>query len=78
MCSGVHWESILKIGLFISNKAGDKKSSRRRSLFGGSKSPERDIDNLTSFTAPRQLYESTFKNTNAKKSVICQQKNINT
>ena len=31
----------------MSNEAGDKKSERTRSRFRGSKSPERDIDNLT-------------------------------
>ena len=39
-----------------------KNRSRRRALFRGSKSPERDIDNLTSYPAPNKLYESTFKN----------------
>ena len=37
-----------------------KNWSQRRSLLRGSKSPERDDDNLTSYPAPRQLYESTY------------------
>ena len=46
----------------MSNEAGDKKNrSRRRSLFIGSKSPGRDIDNLTSNSSRRQSYESTSK-----------------
>ena len=46
----------------MSNEAGDKNRSRRRALFRGSKTPEGDIDNLTSYPAPNKLYESTFRN----------------
>ena len=45
----------------MSNEAGDKNRSRRRSLFRGSKTPERDFDNLTSYPAPRQLYKINFE-----------------
>ena len=38
-----------------------KNRSRRRSLFRGSKTPERDIDNLTSYPAPNKLYELRSK-----------------
>ena len=45
----------------MSNEAGDKKSEPTEANFQRL-SPGRDIDNLTSYPAPRQLHESTFKN----------------
>ena len=49
----------------MTSKAGDKKNrNRRRLLLKGSKPPGSVIDNLTSYPAPRQLYESIFKNRN--------------
>ena len=46
----------------MSNEAGDKKSEPTEVTYQGSKTPERDIDNLTSYSAPNKLYEFTFKN----------------
>ena len=44
----------------MSNKAGDKNRSPQKTFFRGSKTPERDFDNLTSCPAPRQLYNNNF------------------
>ena len=41
----------------MSNEAGYKKSEPTEVPFRGSKSTERDIENLTSWPAPRQFYE---------------------
>ena len=64
----VFWESlgvyIKKLGYFWPTRQEIKKRSQLRTFFRGSKSPERDFDNWTSYPAPRQLYESTFKNRN--------------
>ena len=58
--SGDHWEYIKKVGLFMSNEAGDKKSEPTDDIFKSSKSLRRDIDNLTSYPAPGQLYNIDF------------------
>ena len=54
----VFWGSlgvyIKKLGCLFPTRPKIKNRSRRRSLFRGSKSPERDIDNLASYPAPRQ------------------------
>ena len=44
----------------MSNEAGDKNLSRRRTFFRGSKTPETGFDNLTSYPVPRQLYNINF------------------
>ena len=63
MYSRGHRENILKkMGYLCLTRPEMKNWSRRRSFFKGSKSPERGIDNLTLYPAPRQLHESTFKN----------------
>ena len=49
------------MGYLLATRAEIKNQSRRRSLLRGSKTPEGDIDNLTSYPAPNKLYESTFK-----------------
>jgi len=55
---GVIGSIYLKIGLFISNEAGDKKLEPTKVTF----QRFQDIDNLTSYPAPNKLYVSTFKN----------------
>ena len=45
----------------MSNEAGYKISEPTEVPFRGSKSTERDIENLTSWPAPRQFYEKTYK-----------------
>ena len=44
----------------MSNEAGDKKSEPTDDIFKSSKSLRRDIDNLTSYPAPGQLYNIDF------------------
>jgi len=41
----------------MSNEAGYKKSEPTEVPFRGPKSTEKDIENLTSWPAPRQFYE---------------------
>jgi len=49
-----YWKYLfLKIGYLCPTRPEIQNWSRRRSLFIGSKSPERDIVNLTSYPAPR-------------------------
>ena len=58
-----YWEYILNIlAVSLTGPEIKKNRSRRRSRFRGSKSPEKDVDNLTSYPTLRQLDESTFKN----------------
>ena len=45
---------IKKLGYLCQTRPEIENRSRRRSLFRGSKTSERDIDNLTSYPAPRQ------------------------
>ena len=52
---------LKNLAIYVQRGWRKKNRNRRRSLFRGSKSPERDFDNLTSYPAPRQLYESTLK-----------------
>ena len=53
---------IKKLGILCPTRSEVKTNrSRRRPLFRGSKSPERGVNNLTSYPAPMHFYESTLK-----------------
>ena len=57
-----HWEYILKKWNIYVQRGRRLKIGGDGDHFRCSKSPERNIANLTSYSAPRQLYESIFKN----------------